>query len=70
MKRITDLLLDSEIHDHSEPITHSPYWNKDIAPVGKAHRTWSVKDYAVLWISMSASARVPSWSSETGIGSR
>ncbi len=54
MSRFRDILLDSEIHDHSEPITKSPYWNKDIAPVGKAHRTWAVKDYAVLWISMSA----------------
>ncbi len=54
MKALTDLLLDAEIHDHSEPISRSPYWNKDIAPVGKAHRTWSTKDYAVLWISMSA----------------
>jgi NCS1 family nucleobase:cation symporter-1 len=52
--RLTDLILDSEIHDHTEPISHSPYWNKDIAPVGKAHRTWAAKDYAVLWISMSA----------------
>ncbi len=54
MKNWTDLLLDSEIHEHTEPISHSPYWNRDIAPVGKAHRTWAVKDYAVLWISMSA----------------
>jgi len=54
VRQLTELLLDSEIHDHSEPITHSPYWNRDIAPVGKAHRTWAVKDYAVLWISMSA----------------
>jgi NCS1 family nucleobase:cation symporter-1 len=50
----TDLLLDSDIHEHHEPVSRSPYWNKDIAPVGKAHRTWATKDYAVLWISMSA----------------
>ena len=49
-----NILLDSEIHDHSEPITKSPYWNKDIAPVGRSHRTWATKDLAVLWISMSA----------------
>ncbi|MDE2490220.1 MAG: NCS1 family nucleobase:cation symporter-1 [Elusimicrobia bacterium] len=42
------------MHVHDEPISRSPYWNKDIAPVGKAHRTWAAKDYAVLWISMSA----------------
>jgi len=53
-KSLTDLLLDSEIHEHKGSIHESPYWNKDIAPVGKAHRTWAAKDYAVLWISMSA----------------
>lgn len=54
MRDWTDLLLDSDIHEHHEPVSHSPYWNKDIAPVGKAHRTWATKDFAVLWISMSA----------------
>lgn len=54
MKALTALLLDSEIEEDSEPIAKSPYWNKDIAPVGRARRTWSAKDYAVLWISMSA----------------
>jgi len=49
-----DALLDSEIHDSSEKVVHSPYWNKDIAPVGKGQRTWATKDLAVLWISMSA----------------
>ena len=51
---LASIFLDSEIHDHSAPIARSPYWNKDIAPVGKAQRTWTTKDYAVLWISMSA----------------
>jgi NCS1 family nucleobase:cation symporter-1 len=54
MRKLAALVWDSEIHDHSAPITKSPYWNKDIAPVGKAHRTWATKDLAVLWISMSA----------------
>jgi NCS1 family nucleobase:cation symporter-1 len=54
VRKLVDVLLDSEIHDHSEPISKSPYWNKDIAPVGRAHRTWATKDLAVLWISMSA----------------
>ncbi|HXS99456.1 MAG TPA: NCS1 family nucleobase:cation symporter-1 [Elusimicrobiota bacterium] len=54
MSRLTEVFLDAELHDHSEPITKSPYWNKDIAAVGKAHRTWATKDFAVLWISMSA----------------
>ena len=47
-------LFDPEIHDHSEPIKKSPYWNKDIAPTRKGERTWATKDYAVLWVSMSA----------------
>lgn len=54
MKRLIAALKDSEIHDHSEPITNSPYWNADIAPTRKSERTWGTKDIAVLWISMSA----------------
>ena len=54
MRRIFKALRDSEIHDHSEPIKSSPYWNKDIAPTRKSERTWGTKDIAVLWISMSA----------------
>jgi NCS1 family nucleobase:cation symporter-1 len=54
VKFLTDLLLDSDIHEHVESISKSPYYNKDIAPVGRAHRTWTTRDYAVLWISMSA----------------
>lgn len=54
MRNLVDLVWDSDIHDHSEPINKSPYWNADIAPVAKAHRTWGTKDLAVLWISMSA----------------
>jgi NCS1 family nucleobase:cation symporter-1 len=54
VSKLSAVFLDSEIHDHSERITKSPYWNKDIAPVGKSQRTWATKDFAVLWISMSA----------------
>lgn len=54
MRRIFRALNDAEIHDHSEPIKNSPYWNKDIAPTRKSERTWATKDIAVLWISMSA----------------
>ncbi len=53
-KKLFDALLDHEIHDHSEPIKNSPYWNADIAPTRKGERTWATKDIAVLWISMSA----------------
>ena len=54
MRKILAALRDTEIHDHSEPISNSPYWNKDIAPTRKSERTWATKDIAVLWISMSA----------------
>jgi NCS1 family nucleobase:cation symporter-1 len=54
VKNWTDLLLDSDLHEHNEPVHRSPYWNKDIAPLGRAQRTWATKDFAVLWISMSA----------------
>ena len=54
MSRLSAVFLDSEIHDHAESIKKSPYWNPDIAPVGRSARTWATKDFAVLWISMSA----------------
>ena len=54
MRRLSAIFLDSDIPEHPEPVQRSPYWNKDIAPVGKARRTWATKDFAVLWISMSA----------------
>ncbi len=53
-KALTAVFLDSDIHEHSEPLNKSPYWNRDIAPVRKADRTWATKDFAVLWISMCA----------------
>ena len=53
MKRLI-ALFDDEIHEHHEPVSRSPYWNKDIAPTKKSERTWATKDLAVLWISMSA----------------
>lgn len=52
--RVFDDLFDSEIHDHSEPLTQSSYWNADIAPISRARRTWGTRDMAVLWIGMSA----------------
>jgi NCS1 family nucleobase:cation symporter-1 len=54
MGRLSEVFLDAELHDHSEPITKSPYWNRDIAPTSRSQRTWATKDFAVLWISMSA----------------
>ena len=35
-------------------LSHSPYWNADIAPTTQAERTWAMKDIMVLWISMCA----------------
>jgi NCS1 family nucleobase:cation symporter-1 len=35
-------------------IEQSTLYNKDLAPVPKARRTWGVASYAALWISMSA----------------
>jgi nucleobase:cation symporter-1, NCS1 family len=37
-----------------EDVSQSPYYNHDLAPVGREGRRWSAKDMAVLWISMAA----------------
>src|SRR5260221_6950303 len=42
------------IHEVTGDISHSPYWNEDIAPTLVKDRKWSMKDIAALWISMSA----------------
>jgi len=42
------------IHEVTEDISHSPYWNADIAPTRLSDRKWGLKDIAALWISMSA----------------
>src|SRR5258708_5337012 len=42
------------IHEVTGNISHSPYWNEDIAPTLVKDRKWSMKDIAALWISMSA----------------
>ncbi len=47
-------LFDSEIREHTGDLSHSPYWNHDIAPTKKSERTWAQKDIMVLWISMCA----------------
>jgi NCS1 family nucleobase:cation symporter-1 len=40
--------------DASIEIEHSTLYNKDLAPVPKAQRTWRVGSFAALWVSMSA----------------
>jgi len=52
--KIFDDLSDAEIHDHSDSVRQSPYWNADIAPVSRSRRTWNTRDMAALWIGMSA----------------
>src|SRR3989441_4997222 len=47
--RVTD-----GIHEVTRDISHSPYWNHDIAPTRVQDRKWGLKDIAALWISMSA----------------
>ena len=43
-----------EIVELDRDVSASPYWNADIAPVPRTGRTWGLKDFAVLWISMAA----------------
>jgi NCS1 family nucleobase:cation symporter-1 len=38
----------------SADLSGSPYFSHDMAPVPRAERRWSMRDMAVLWISMSA----------------
>jgi NCS1 family nucleobase:cation symporter-1 len=46
------------VHDGIEELaanlSGSPYYSFDMAPVPRASRRWSIRDMAVLWISMSA----------------
>jgi nucleobase:cation symporter-1, NCS1 family len=49
-----DTLFDADIREHAGDLSHSPYWNADIAATRKSERTWSMKDIMVLWISMCA----------------
>ncbi len=39
-----------ELHDD---VSHSPLWNKDLAPTPASRRTWSTYNIAALWIGMS-----------------
>jgi NCS1 family nucleobase:cation symporter-1 len=39
-----------ELHDD---LSHSPLWNKDLAPTAASRRTWSTYNIAALWIGMS-----------------
>ncbi len=42
------------IQELGDSATGSPYYNQDLAPTGLVDRKWGLKDFAALWISMSA----------------
>jgi nucleobase:cation symporter-1, NCS1 family len=42
------------IHELTEDVSGSAFYNRDMAPTTRAQRKWGLKDIAALWISMSA----------------
>jgi nucleobase:cation symporter-1, NCS1 family len=54
VQEIDGVRVTNGIHEVTDDISHSPYWNKDIAPTRISDRKWGLKDIAALWISMSA----------------
>src|SRR5437764_720277 len=50
----TSTIGDAPDVEVSIEIEHSTLYNKDLAPVPRARRTWRVGSFAALWISMSA----------------
>jgi NCS1 family nucleobase:cation symporter-1 len=44
----------SNLDELRDDVSWSPYYNRDMAPTGRAERKWALKDIAALWISMSA----------------
>ena len=44
----------SEIVELTTDVSASPYYSRDMAPVPASRRKWAAKDFAVLWVSMSA----------------
>jgi nucleobase:cation symporter-1, NCS1 family len=58
----------TDIHTASlaaETINESSLYNKDLAPVAPARRTWSTYNYAALWISMSVN--IPTYMLASGM---
>ncbi len=43
-----------EIHELTEDVSGSAFYNRDMAPATRAERKWGLKDVAALWVSMSA----------------
>jgi NCS1 family nucleobase:cation symporter-1 len=54
VQELDGIRVTNGIHEVTDDISHSPYWNKDIAPTRVSDRKWGLKDIAALWISMSA----------------
>ncbi|MGD9722013.1 MAG: NCS1 family nucleobase:cation symporter-1 [Pirellulales bacterium] len=46
--------LAGEICELTEDVSSSHYYSVDMAPISRERRKWGVRDFAVLWISMSA----------------
>src|SRR5580692_10226439 len=53
-QEIDGIRITNGIHEVTDDISHSPYWNEDLAPTRVSDRKWGTKDIAALWISMSA----------------
>src|SRR5262245_53777945 len=42
------------VHERTEDLSSSPYYNPDLAPTRLQDRKWGLRDIAALWISLSA----------------
>src|ERR1019366_4385360 len=54
IQELEGVRITNGIHEVTDDISHSPYWNEDLAPTRVSDRKWGTKDIAALWISMSA----------------
>lgn len=45
-------LFKPDFFELEEDVSHSPLWNRDLAPVPILKRNWTTYNYAALWISM------------------
>src|SRR5438270_5682034 len=54
MTTLTATVPADGIHELTEDLAASPYYNRDMAPVPRAERKWGMWDMAALWVSMSA----------------
>ena len=50
---MTAITVHRDIVEPAEDLSHSPLWNRDLAPIPLARRTWSTYHMAALWIGMS-----------------